>query len=90
MGFIRPFMIRHKPLQIAIVATCFLTLAGFLLRFHTCPSLSIQLKGTEVMGLTEAPLKPLVKPEGVIVSGFVFYGRKSRVSSMRCYLEVST
>ncbi|EXK25541.1 hypothetical protein FOMG_17808 [Fusarium oxysporum f. sp. melonis 26406] len=88
MGFIRPFMIRHKPLQIAIAATCFLTLAGFLLRFQTCPSLPIPWKGTEVMGLTKAPpLKPLVKPEGVIVSGFVFYGRKSRVSSMRCYLE---
>ncbi|KAJ9412840.1 hypothetical protein QL093DRAFT_2518936 [Fusarium oxysporum] len=88
MGFYRPFMIRHKPLQIAIAATCFLTLAGFLLRFQTCPSLSIPWKGTEVMGLTKAPpLKPLVKPEGVIVSGFVFYGRKSRVSSMRCYLE---
>ncbi|RYC77224.1 hypothetical protein BFJ63_vAg19902, partial [Fusarium oxysporum f. sp. narcissi] len=89
MGFIRPFMIRHKPLQIAIAATCFLTLAGFLLRFQTCPSLPIPWKGTEVMGLTKAPpLKPLAKPEGVIVSGFVFYGRKSRVSSMRCYLEI--
>ncbi|EEU35798.1 uncharacterized protein NECHADRAFT_55758 [Fusarium vanettenii 77-13-4] len=40
------------------------------------------------MGFTKAPpLKPLVKPEGVIVSGFVFYGRKSRVSSMQCYIE---
>ncbi|KAK2672763.1 hypothetical protein RAB80_010306 [Fusarium oxysporum f. sp. vasinfectum] len=88
MGFIRRFIIRHKPLQIAIATTCFLTLAGFLFRFHTCPSLSIPWKGTEVMGLTKAaPRKRLVKPEGVIVSGLVFYGRKSRVSSMRCYLE---
>ncbi|KAM6505247.1 hypothetical protein FSOLCH5_015166 [Fusarium solani] len=40
------------------------------------------------MGFTKAPLlKPLVKPEGVIVSEFVFYGRKSRVSSMQCYIE---
>ncbi|KAH7459371.1 hypothetical protein FOMA001_g20042 [Fusarium oxysporum f. sp. matthiolae] len=88
MGLLRQFMIRHKPLQIAIVAIFFCILAGFLIRFQTCPFLSIPWKGTEVMALTKAPpLKPLVKPEGVIVSGFVFYGRKSRVSSMRCYLE---
>ncbi|KAI8406486.1 hypothetical protein FOFC_13956 [Fusarium oxysporum] len=88
MGLLRQFMIRHKPLQIAIVAIFFCILAGFLIRFQTCPFLSIPWKGTEVMALTKAPpLKPLAKPEGVIVSGFVFYGRKSRVSSMRCYLE---
>ncbi|KAG6990148.1 Tigger transposable element-derived protein 6 [Fusarium oxysporum f. sp. conglutinans] len=89
MGLLRQFMIRHKPLQIAIVAIFFCILAGFLIRFQTCPFLSIPWKGTEVMALTKAPpLKPLAKPEGVIVSGFVFYGRKSRVSSMRCYLEL--
>ncbi|SPJ75356.1 uncharacterized protein FTOL_05087 [Fusarium torulosum] len=88
MGFLRRFMIRHKSLQIAVVATCFLILLGFLLQFQSHPSLSIPWKGTEVMGLTKVhPLKPPVKPEGVIVSGLVFYGRKSRVSSMRCYLE---
>lgn len=32
--------------------------------------------------------RPLVKPEGVIVSGLVFYGRRDRVSCMKCYIEV--
>jgi hypothetical protein len=90
MGVLRRFLIRHKPLQLAVVATGFLILAGFLLQFQSRPSLSIPWEGVEVMGFTKAPLlKPLVKPEGVIVSEFVFYGRKSRVSSMQCYIEVS-
>lgn len=90
MGVLRRFEIRHKAVQIAVIATCFLVLAGLLLQFQSRLSLCIPWEGAEVMGLTKAPtLKPLVKPGGVIVSGFVFYGRKSRVSSMRCYLEVS-
>ncbi|WAO87225.1 Hypothetical protein NCS54_00452900 [Fusarium falciforme] len=84
---LRRFLIRHKPLQIAVVATGFLVLTGFLLQFQ-CRPLFIPRECAEVMGLTKAPpLKPLAKPEGVIVSGFVFYGRKSRVSSMQCYIE---
>lgn len=39
--------------------------------------------------LPHAPsLAGFVKPEGVKIVGLVFYGRKSRVEIMRCYLEV--
>lgn len=30
-----------------------------------------------------------VKPEGVKIIGFVFFGRRSRVEILRCFLEVS-
>ncbi|KAH6881112.1 hypothetical protein B0T10DRAFT_411293 [Thelonectria olida] len=30
---------------------------------------------------------PLIKPKDIIVHGLVFYGRRDRVSCMRCYLE---
>ena len=90
MGVLRWFEIRHKVVQNAVIATYFLVLTGFLLQLQSRLSLSIPRDDTEITGLTRAPTqKPLVKPEDVIVSGFVFYGRKSRVSSMRCYLEVS-
>ncbi|KAM6506463.1 hypothetical protein FSOLCH5_013444 [Fusarium solani] len=88
MGVLRWFEIRHKVVQNAVIATYFLVLTGFLLQLQSRLSLSIPRDDTEITGLTRAPTqKPLVKPEDVIVSGFVFYGRKSRVSSMRCYLE---
>ncbi|KAH6887083.1 hypothetical protein B0T10DRAFT_563305 [Thelonectria olida] len=88
MGVLRLFKIRHKAMQIAIIAIYFLVLTGFLFQLHSRRSLSIPGEGTEVTGLARPPIqKPLVKPEGVIVSGLIFYGRESRVSSMRCYLE---
>ena len=32
---------------------------------------------------------PLIKPLGIKVSGLVFFGRRDRVSCLRCYIEVS-
>ncbi|OAX77226.1 hypothetical protein ACJ72_08478 [Emergomyces africanus] len=31
----------------------------------------------------------LIKPENIVISGFVFYGRRDRVEAMRCYVEVN-
>jgi hypothetical protein len=90
MRVLRWFDIRHKVVQNAAIAIYFLVLTGFLLQLQSRLSLSIPQDDTDTTGLTRRPAqKPLVKPENVTVSGFVFYGRKSRVSSMRCYLEVS-
>lgn len=35
-------------------------------------------------------IKAPAKPEGVIVSGLVFYGRRDRASCMLCYLQVGS
>ncbi|KAJ4264339.1 hypothetical protein NW762_005535 [Fusarium torreyae] len=48
--------------------------------FHETPQATI---ATDASPLPTS----FVKPENITVSGLVFYGRKSRVSTMRCYLE---
>ena len=35
-----------------------------------------------------SPSFPLVKPNGITVSAVVFLGRRDRVKSLNCYLEV--
>jgi len=42
--------------------------------------------GTRGPAMDEAPL---IKPLGIKVSGLVFFGRRDRVSCLRCYIEVS-
>ena len=37
----------------------------------------------------ELQIKEFVKPEGLKIIGFVFFGRRSRVEILRCFLEVS-
>lgn len=33
-------------------------------------------------------VKEFIKPQGIKIIGFVFFGRKSRVEILRCFLEV--
>jgi hypothetical protein len=37
---------------------------------------------------TTVSVQELVKPEGITVVAYVFFGRKSRVEILRCYIEV--
>ncbi|KAJ3543051.1 hypothetical protein NM208_g3778 [Fusarium decemcellulare] len=82
MGVLFGLRDNQRVMRIALIVCCFFIFFGFLVHPRV-PSLSDTWHTTA----KHDQRKPLVKPQDVIVSGLVFYGRKSRVSSMRCYLE---
>ncbi|KAF4980554.1 hypothetical protein FZEAL_3489 [Fusarium zealandicum] len=88
MGILLRMQNRQMTLRIAGIVCCCLAFIGFFLQTQLSSPLVSPWDMPKSTGLAEAPArKPLVKPADVIVSGLVFYGRRSRVSSLRCYLE---
>ncbi|EEH08809.1 conserved hypothetical protein [Histoplasma capsulatum G186AR] len=47
-----------------------------------------QINPFHLPGNVNASETEFIKPENIIISGFVFYGRRDRVEAMRCYVEV--
>lgn len=47
------------------------------------PVYPIRLHGDANANETE-----FIKPENIVISGFVFYGRRDRVEAMHCYVKV--
>lgn len=47
-----------------------------------------QINPFHLPGNVNASETEFTKPENIIISGFVFYGRRDRVEAMRCYVEV--
>lgn len=74
---------RQRLLRLALSVCCFFSFTGFLAQ--TLLSFPRQW---EVTRLESVPQPDFPVKLNVTVSGLVFYGRKSRVESMRCYLEV--
>ncbi|KAG5297520.1 hypothetical protein I7I48_06651 [Histoplasma ohiense] len=46
-----------------------------------------QINPFHLPGNVNASETEFIKPENIIISGFVFYGRRDRVEAMRCYVE---
>ncbi|EER43593.1 conserved hypothetical protein [Histoplasma capsulatum H143] len=46
-----------------------------------------QINPFHLPGNVNASETEFTKPENIIISGFVFYGRRDRVEAMRCYVE---
>ncbi|EDN09091.1 conserved hypothetical protein [Histoplasma mississippiense (nom. inval.)] len=46
-----------------------------------------QINPFHLPGNVNASETEFIKPEDIIISGFVFYGRRDRVEAMRCYVE---
>jgi hypothetical protein len=84
MGMLLRLQDRHRLLRLALSVCCLLSFTGFLIQ--TLLSFPREWEVTRPENVP--PPDALVKPN-VTVSGLVFYGRKSRVESMRCYIEVS-
>ncbi|KAJ4246349.1 hypothetical protein NW762_013700 [Fusarium torreyae] len=92
MGILSQAQNCPRQVRVAIAACCFVFLAGLLFQITVLPSYNSRWEFNESDQVTDPvrkpPMpKPLVKPDNITVSGLVFYGRKSRVSSLRCYLE---
>ncbi|KAF7557804.1 hypothetical protein G7Z17_g462 [Cylindrodendrum hubeiense] len=80
----------QKALRITVIISCLFGLVYFLAKSEVSPRISLNTpwEVAEAAGFTTGSTnKTSTKPEGVVVSGLIFYGRKSRVSSLRCYLE---
>ncbi|KAI8661183.1 hypothetical protein NCS55_00987700 [Fusarium keratoplasticum] len=82
MGMLLRLQDRHRLLRLALSVCCLLSFTGFLIQ--TLLSFPREWEVTRPENVP--PPDALVKPN-VTVSGLVFYGRKSRVESMRCYIE---
>lgn len=69
----------------------FLTISTIFTPFHPGKALFPQISSHHKIPITSLPHAPSVefnKPADIKIIGLVFFGRKSRVEIMRCFLEV--
>jgi ribosomal protein L24E len=80
------FQESKKQTRLCFAACFLLYLIGILFYTYRFPAFSFALAPTTVTSATSIQA-PLIKPENTTVSALVFYGRRSRVEIMKCYIE---
>ncbi|KAH7233604.1 hypothetical protein BKA59DRAFT_319621 [Fusarium tricinctum] len=80
------FQESKKQTRLCIAACFLLYLIGILFYTYRFPAFSFALAPATVTSATSIQA-PLIKPENTTVSALVFYGRRSRVEIMKCYIE---
>jgi hypothetical protein len=81
---------RRRTIAFVVLSLIAITLAATLRHHLGRPRLLASSPSYADAGYSKpVKIKEFVKPKGVTVIGFVFFGRKSRVEMLRCYIEVS-
>ncbi|KAF5680015.1 hypothetical protein FHETE_557 [Fusarium heterosporum] len=75
-----------KQTRLAVAACFLLYLLGLLFYTYRFPAFTIIDTHTR-LAIESSSHPQLIKPENTTVSGLIFFGRKSRVEIMQCYIE---
>lgn len=82
--------LRGRRIVIALTALGLLAILVFMNMLHRSSS-AVEIPTSSAPSRPNSvplPDSELIKPENLTISGLVFFGRKDRVESMHCYLEV--
>ncbi|KAF4450782.1 hypothetical protein F53441_6114 [Fusarium austroafricanum] len=85
MSIFGRFQDTNRQWRNCIIVCLFIYALGLLSYYYTFPAFGDTLGYHHVVQTSKQ--SELVKPENITVSGLVFYGRRSRVETMKCYIE---